>query len=52
MSKLKVIKKTVPLFPLIPIVPAVLIVGSLVTSVWAMACVRRLERRLTTPAPA
>jgi hypothetical protein len=38
--------KNVPLFPLIPLVPAALLVGSLVTSIRALACVRRIERRL------
>jgi hypothetical protein len=38
--------KKVPFFPLIPLVPAALLVGSVVTSIRALTCVRRLERRL------
>jgi hypothetical protein len=38
--------KNVPFFPLIPLVPAALLVGSLVTSIRALTCVRRLERKL------
>ena len=45
--------KRVPLFPLIPLVPAALIVTSLVISIRAFACVRRMERMMTaTPAAA
>jgi hypothetical protein len=43
--------KDVPLFPLIPLVPAALLVGSLVTSIRALTCVRRLERQLGERAP-
>jgi len=38
--------KRVPLFPLIPLVPLALIVSSLVMSVRAMACARRVERQM------
>ena len=44
-TKMKILKR-VPLFPLIPLVPLALIVGSLVTSIRALACARRIERQL------
>jgi hypothetical protein len=38
--------KKMPLFPLIPIAPAALVVGSLMTSLRALARIKRLEQRL------
>ena len=40
--------RNLPLFPLIPLLPAAIFVGSLLTSIRALVCVRRLERRLAT----
>ncbi len=42
----KHLKRNVPFFPLIPLLPAALFAGSLVTSLRALARVRRLERRM------
>jgi hypothetical protein len=42
--------KKMPLFPLIPLAPAALVFGSLMTSLRALARVRRLERRLPATA--
>ena len=42
--------KKMPLFPLIPIAPAVLVFGSLLTSLRALARVKRLEQRLPAAA--
>jgi hypothetical protein len=44
--------KRLPLFPFVPLVPIALVVGSLVTAVRALVCVRRLERRLDAETPA
>ena len=44
--------KDLPLFPLVPLLPAAVLVGSLVTSIKALTCVRRLEKRLNTATPA
>jgi hypothetical protein len=44
----------IPLFPFIPAVPLALLMGSFVTSLRALARVRRLERQVAnaTPVPA
>lgn len=42
--------KDLPLFPLIPLVPVALFLGSVVTAITALVRVRRLERRITSPA--
>jgi hypothetical protein len=45
MRHIKSIRR-VPFFPIIPMVPLALFVGTLATSIRALARVRRLERRL------
>ena len=45
----RLLKRT-RLFPFIPIAPVALVIGSLVTSIRALARVRRLERRMPAEA--
>jgi len=49
MRRLKHVKE-LPLYPLVPLLPIAIFLGSLATSLRALVRVRRLERRLASPA--
>ena len=52
MAKNRWMMRRVPYFPFIPAVPIALVAGSLFAAIRALVRVRRLERRLESPAPA